>query len=240
MKKPAWTLAPLLLALCIPSTVAEAQGDPSTQAATSLTTTPTPPPAPPGQMVSETPMPETQEPRKAKAFKPASFAWSLGIGVPIVLDVPRDVVRPGANVFFFGGADFGFFIVGGDLGLQWTPIDLNSAGRRPLTRIYFSAPDIRFQIPNLNVALPYISAAFDMNFWNFAETTVGCGYWYCSTVSVYRFTPGFTGKAGVAFNVKDSGVHIDVAFQYSFTGKGSFFEETGWWLAPVIGVLVRQ
>ena len=237
-------LAPLLLALCMISTIADAQWDPSTQEATSTTTAPTPPPAPPGQMVSETPMPETQQPDKVKAFKPASFAWSLGIGVPIVLDVPRDVVRPGANIFFFGGADFGFFIVGGDLGLQWNPIDLNNVqgftGRRPLTRIHFSAPDIRFQIPNLKVALPYISAAFDMNFWNFAETGVACGYWYCSTVSVYRFTPGFTGKAGVAFDVKESGVHIDVAFQYSFTGKGNFFEESGWWLAPVIGVLVRK
>ena len=131
-------LAPLLLALCMISTIADAQWDPSTQEATSTTTAPTPPPAPPGQMVSETPMPETQQPEKVKAFKPASFAWALGIGVPIVLDVPRDVVRPGANIFFFGGADFGFFIVGGDLGLQWNPIDLNSvpnvSGRWPLTR----------------------------------------------------------------------------------------------------------
>ena len=64
--------------------------------------------------------------------------------------------------------------------------------------------------------------------------------WYCSTVSVYRFTPGFTGKAGLAFNIKESGVHIDVAFQYSFTGKGNFFAQSGWWLAPVFGVLVRR
>jgi hypothetical protein len=84
-----------------------------------------------------------------------------------------------------------------------------------------------------------------MNFWNFAETAVGCGYWYCSTYSVYRFTPGFTGRAGTAFNIKESGVYIDVGFQYSFTGPGNFFPNTGsriagWWLQPYVGVLVRR
>ena len=176
--------------------------------------------------------------------KKVGFTWALGMGVPIILDVPRDVVRPGANIFFFGGADFGFFVIGGDFGLQWNPIDLNNvpgfSGRRPLSRIYFSVPEVRFQVPDLKVVLPYITGAFDMNFWNFAETGVSCGYWYCSTVSVYRFTPGFTGKAGLAFNVKESGVYIDVAFQYSFTGKGSFFAQSGWWLSPVFGVLVRR
>ena len=198
--------------------------------------------APPPQMISETP-PQVQEPGGKEPMK-VSFAWSLGIGVPIVLDVPRDTVRPGANIFFFGAADFGWFMIGGDVGLQWHPIDLNNvpglSGRAPLTRIYLSAPEFRFQVPDLGLLLPYISGSFDMNFWNFQETAVGCGYWYCSTYSVYRFTPGYTGKAGLGFNINDSGVHIDVAFQYSFTGKGNFFEESGWWLAPVIGVLVRS
>ena len=50
----------------------------------------------------------------------------------------------------------------------------------------------------------------------------------------------FTGKAGAAFEIKESGVHIDVGFQYSFTGKGNFFDQTGWWLSPYVGVLVRR
>jgi len=244
-------LAAILLGAWLMASFASAQWDSSTQEGTSTTATtaPTAPAAPPDQMVSDTPYPAVQQPEdKKRAFKPASFTWSLGIGVPIVLDVPLDVVRPGANIFFFGGADFGFFIIGGDFGLQWNPINLNNAvvngvalsGRAPLTRIYFSLPEVRFQVPNLKLALPYISGAFDLNFWNFRESQVGCGYWYCSAYAVYRFTPGFTGKVGTAFNIKESGVHIDVAFQFSFTGKGSFFNESGWWLAPVIGVLVRR
>lgn len=239
-----WTA--LLIALWLPATLASAQWDASTEegAYTGATTAPAPPPAPPDQMISDPAYPVAQEPGKTKGWQPAGFTWSINLGVPIVLDVPRDVVRPGADIFFFGAADFGFFVIGGDFGLQWNPIDLNNltgfSGRRPLSRIYLSLPEVRFQVPDLKVALPYISFAFDMNFWNFAETGIACGYWYCSQVSVYRFTPGFTGKAGVGFEVKDSGVYIDVGFKYSFTGKGNFFEQTGWWLEPYVGVLVRR
>jgi hypothetical protein len=195
-------------------------------------------------MVSTTPPPTVQQPQEKKGLE-VGFTWAIGLGVPIFLDVPRENVRPGANIFFFGGADFGFFIIGGSAGLQWNPIDLNNgavpgvSGRNPLTRIYLSAPEVRFQVPDLKVVLPYITGSFDMNFWNFAETTIGCGYWYCSQYSVYRFTPGFTGKAGLGFEVK-GGVYIDMGFQYSFTGKGNFFDQSGWWLAPYVGVLVRR
>ena len=241
-----WKLIAITLALVAPASLVSAQWDASTQQGTSTTATtaPTPPPAPPDEMVSDTP---TLEEPKKKPLE-VGFTWSLDIGVPIILDVPRDVVRPGANIFFFGGADFGFFIVGGSAGLQWNPIDLNGqiingvalSGRSPLTRIHLTVPEVRFQVPDLKVALPYVGFAFDMNFWNFAETSVGCGYWYCSRYSVYRFTPGFTGRAGVAMNINESGVHIDVGFQYSFTGKGNFFDQTGWWLSPYVGVLVRR
>ncbi len=244
--------AVLLVAFCLPATLASAQWDASTQqgTSTSATTAPTPPAAPSDYMVSSTPSPAVQQPQEKQGLE-VGFTWAIGIGVPLALDVPRDVVRPGANIFFFGGADFGFFVIGGSTGLQWMPIDFGTGfvppgtntlltGRRPLTRIYLSLPEVRFQIPGLKTVLPYITGSFDMNFWNFTETAVGCGYWYCSQYSVYRFTPGFTGKAGVAFNINESGVHIDMGFQYSFTGKGDFFQSSQWWLAPYVGVLVRR
>jgi hypothetical protein len=250
MMKVDTRFAALLVALWLPATLASAQWDASTQEGTSTTATtaPTPPPAPSDQMVADTPYaaPTVQQAETKKAWEPAGFTWSVGIGVPIVLNVDRDAVRPGANIFFFGGADFGFFVIGGSAGLQWNPIDLSkvptvvNGSRHPLTRIYLSLPEVRFQVPNLKIVLPYITGSFDMNFWNFAETSVGCGYWYCSQYSVYRFTPGFTGKAGLGFEVASSGVYIDAGFQYSFTGKGNFFDDSGWWLAPYVGVLVRR
>lgn len=247
MKAIDWRFLALLVTSSVPASLATAQWAPPPETALSTTTTtaPAPPPAPPDQMVSEPPLSAEQ----TKKGLEVGFTWSLGLGVPIVLNVPHDIVRPGANIFFFGGADFGFFVIGGSVGLMWNPIDFGSgtrlqdgtivSGRNPLNRFYFSIPEVRFQIPGLKLVLPYVSGAFDINFWNFRETGVACGWWYCSPVSVYRFTPGFTGKAGLGFNVKQSGVHIDVGFQYSFTGKGDFFEESGWWLAPYVGVLVR-
>ena len=250
MKTTSLKITVLLAGVLLPTALASAQWDASTQegSSTGATTAPAPPPAPPDQMVSDTPYaaPTVQEAEPKKAWEPAGFTWSIGIGVPIVLNVDREAVRPGANIFFFGGADFGFFIIGGSVGLQWNPIDLSkvptvaNGSRHPLTRIYLPLPEVRFQVPNLKIVLPYITGSFDMNFWNFAETSVGCGYWYCSQYSVYRFTPGFTGKAGLAFNINESGVHIDAGFQYSFTGKGQFFDDSGWWLAPYVGVLVRR
>jgi len=254
MKTTSLKITVLLAGVLLPAALASAQWDASTQegSSTGATTAPAPPPAPPDQMVSDTPYadPTVQQPEEKKAWEPAGFTWGLSIAVPIFLDVPNEIVRPGAAINFFGGADFGFFVIGGDAGLQWNPIDLNGvtagsppvslSGRSPLTRIYLSIPEVRFQIPDLKVVLPYISGAFDMNFWNFRETQVGCGYWYCSQYSVYRFTPGFTGKVGLAFNINKSGVHIDAGFQYSFTGKGNFFQQSRWWLAPYVGVLVRR
>jgi hypothetical protein len=235
-------LAGLFLVLWMPASIASAQWDASVQEETSTTATtaPTPPPAPPDQMISTPPpQPPVQQPEKKKGLE-VGFTWALGLGVPIVLDVPRENVRPGANLFFFGGADFGFFIIGGATGLMWNPIELPDGFREPLNRFYFSLPEVRFQVPDLKVVLPYISGSFDINFWNFTETGFGCGYWYCAEFAVYRFTPGFTGRGGLGFNIKESGVYIDVGFQYSFTGKGDFFDQSGWWLAPYAGVLVRH
>lgn len=239
MKITSWRSSAFLFALVLPANLASAQWDAATPEASA--------PPPPEQMVSAPPPHMVSLPEE-KTGPDVSFTWSLGIGVPIILDVPHDNVRPGANIFFFGGADFGFFILGGATGLQWNPVDLNGlppvngvilSGRNPLTRIYLSLPEVRFQIPDLKVVLPYISGSFDMNFWNFLETGVACGYWYCNTYANYRFTPGFTGRAGLGFEIK-GGVYIDTGFQYSFTGKGNFFSESGWWLAPYVGVLVRR
>ena len=240
-------LAIFIVALCVPASFASAQWDASIEAetSTSATVAPTPPPAPPEMVEAPPPAPPAVPPEE-KGLE-VGFTWALQIGVPIFLDVNSDIARPGADISFFGGADFGFFVIGGAAGIGWNPIDLNGqvvegiilSGRSPLTRLSLSIPEVRFQVPDLKVVLPYISGAFDMNFWNFRETEVGCGFYYCSNVSVYRFTPGFTGRGGVAFEAKH-GIYIDMGLRYSFTGKGDFFERSRWWLTPYVGVLVRR
>ena len=240
MKLVGFTCAFVLL-----SSGAFAQWDPSTEAGTSTTTTvaPTPQAAPPELIEGPPPQPLYAEQDNNPNV---GFTWALQIGVPIFLDVPNDIVRPGADLSFFGAADFGYFAIGGAAGIGWTPIDLDQippptmglAGRSPLTRLFLSIPEIRVQAPDLKVVLPYAGISFDMNFWNFRETEVVCNFYWCSEFSVYRFTPGFTARGGLGFKVKH-GIHVDLGLRYSYSGPGNFFRQHRQWLTPYVGVLVR-
>jgi len=173
------------------------------------------------------------------------FQWGVDVGVPIFLNVDRKIVKPGADLNFFAGLDIGYVTFSLGLGIMWAPVSVSDifgaepdAGRSPLTRLYVF-PEIRFQLPNESLALPYLSGAFDANWWSLRETGISCGVWYCNATSIYRFTPGFTGKVGVALEIK-RGIHIDVGTKYSLSGKGNFFFRTEWWLTPFVGVLVRR
>ena len=209
---------------------------------------PQPPPAPgtpsqqwPSALVTETPAPPPK--KQGPKVQPQ---WGMGIGVPLFLDVEREVVRPGAQLDFWAAADFGFITLGGRLGFGWTPIELSKEtefpelqrfGRNPLRRVNFS-PEVRLQIPGKKV-LPYLSNAFDMNWWNFLETSVACGWWYCSSFGVYRFTPGYTGRVGLGIRAVKT-FHVDLGFAWSLTGKGDFFAEKHWSLGPYAGFLFRR
>ncbi|MDH3200457.1 MAG: hypothetical protein OEM15_06135 [Myxococcales bacterium] len=238
--------AALVLALFLPASLGSAQWDPSTEPGTSTTATvaPTQPPAPPKMVETPPPAQPTLEETKKKKLE-VGFTWALQVGVPVFLDVDRDTVKAGADISFFAGADFGYFIVGGAAGIGWNPIDLNNSGiaglsgRSPVTRLFLSIPEFRVQVPDLKVVLPYVSGSFDINWWNFRETEVICGFYYCSQTSVYRFTPGFTGRGGLAFEAK-KGIYVDLGLRYSFTGKGDFFRQSRWYLTPYVGVLVRR
>ncbi len=211
---------------------------------------PQPPPAPgtpnrPGStgLVTAPPAPQPK-PKKQPKVQPQ---WGIDLGVPLWLDVDREVVRPGAQLDFWAAADFGFVAVGGRMGFGWTPVELSKSGdpelrwygREPLRRINLS-PEIRLQIPGEKI-LPYLSNAFDMNWWNFLERDVFCDpwYWACSSFGVYRFTPGYTGRVGIGIRAAKA-FHIDLGFAWSLTGKGDFFEQKFWALSPYAGVLFRR
>ncbi len=203
-------------------------------------------PTPPPQRRPYTTEPAYPPPPSEKTSSHRGFQGGFNVGVPIWLDVDRNVVRPGADLHFFGGYDIGYVMFGLDLGAMWTPLDLNkipnlpigvNPGRSPVTRLYV-APEVRVQVPNKSPVLPYVGMTFDVNWWRFRETAIGCNFWYCTQVAVFRFTPGFTAKAGVAFRVKQ-GVHIDLGMKYSLSGPGDFFVRREQWVTPYLGVLVR-
>lgn len=173
------------------------------------------------------------------------FQGGMKVGVPIFLNVDRSIVKPGGSLMGWAGFDIGWFVADFGLGLQWSAIDTNNvpeiigpAGLEPLTRLHFS-PGVRLQVPTIDAVLPYITGSFDGNIWNFPAFGAGCGWYYCRNDGGGRFTPGFSGKGGVAIRLKND-VYFDVGLQYSLSGKGSFFERKQWWVEPFIGFIYRS
>ncbi len=174
------------------------------------------------------------------------YMGAFTLGVPIWLKVDSNVVRPGAELYGFGGYDMGYVVFGLGLGAAWTPINFyNIQGapsgsnyeRSPMTRLFLS-PEFRVQVPNRSPLLPYIGISFDANWWRIKATDIFCGWYYCTRVAVFRFTPGMTAKVGLAFRVA-SGSFIDIGVKYSLTGPGSFFFRREQWVTPYIGMLFR-
>jgi hypothetical protein len=184
-------------------------------------------------------------------MRPRSFG-AFDLGVPVLLNVDHDLLRPGVDLHAQGGVDLGyvaFFVHGG---WRWFPVDFDRAtsagnaqysgnGREPLKNPYFGL-GVRVQVPNQSRVLPYASGSFDFNFWNFNETGVACatGYysWWCTDYNVYRFTPGFSGRVGAAVEVRN-GLYIDLGVNVSMTFQGDFFEENQVWVEPFLGVMQR-
>jgi len=167
------------------------------------------------------------------------------VGVPIFMDTDRSVARPGADLFGWVGLDIGWLVFAVGFGASWNPIDLDNApggeglGKSPLTRLYLT-PEVRFQVPTAKAVLPYLSGAFDANWWRHREVniTTACNVWYCDTRARFAFTPGFTAKLGIGIRAADR-IYVDVGVKYSLSGAGSFFAETEMWVTPYVGVLYR-
>lgn len=193
-----------------------------------------------------------QSSESAPIKPPGRMYGAFDIGVPIALDVNHELVRPGANLHLQGGLDLGyvgFFLHGG---WRFVPIDFDRAakhghpeysgqGRDPMTNPYFGV-GIRGQIPNRTRLLPYASVSFDFNWWHFRETDVACGgyyYWWCADYNVYHFTPGFTGRLGLAVHIKQ-GFYVDFGANLAMSFKGDFFEDSQTWVEPFAGVLFRR
>ena len=183
---------------------------------------------------------------------PRSTFGSFSLGVPIAMNVDRDFVRPGATLHAEGGLDLGyvgFFLHGG---FRWFPVDFDRAadnghteyngyGRDPLRNPHFGF-GVKAQLPNRSRVMPYISTAFDFNFWHMYQTQTVCtGYWYwwCGNYDVYEFSPGFSGKVGSAVHIA-GGFYVDIGLDISMSFEGKFFDRNEWWMEPFVGVLHRM
>jgi hypothetical protein len=204
---------------------------------------------PPGTEVASAPPPAPVPVRYAAAPRAYWILWNFNLGVPILLDSDRDVVRPGANL----NARLAFttrFIGGGIQGAwQWVPIDLDASrapgvqgvGRDPMRRGSFG-PFLHLQAPTRIGFTPYAQGGFDMNFWNFRERAVYCDYWVCYTRDVYRFTPGFHGRFGGQFAMggASSRLHLDLGVEIGMSFPGEFFVENQPWVTPYLGMSFKH
>lgn len=173
------------------------------------------------------------------------FQGGVDLGVPIFLDVDRNIVKPGMSIEAWGGFDIGWVVFDFGLGLMWNTIKTDNIpevmgdglGNQPLIRWHFS-PGIRLQVPTIDAVLPYVTGRFDANLWQLEVLGTDCGWYYCRGEGRFQFAPGFTGKAGLGIRLKGPWF-LDVGMKYSLSGKGQFFERTQWWLEPFIGFLFR-
>jgi hypothetical protein len=200
-------------------------------------------PPPPSSAYPSRPVEQYPQPSPAKQqAMHRGLQGAFHIGVPIWLNVDRDVVRPGADLNIFGAYDMGYVAFGLGGGVMWTPINFDNIpesglDRRPLTRLYL-APELRVQIPNTTPIMPYVGATFDANWWRVAATDVICGAFYCRRVAKFLFSPGMTIKFGLAFRVLQ-GTYLDLGVKYSLTGPGQFFTNREQWVTPYFGMLFR-
>ena len=124
-----------------------------------------------------------------------------------------------------------------ELGFAWIPVDLDKIepgmGRDTLSQIFVGI-GFRVQFRNESPVLPYLSAALDFNWWNFRETSYACGPWYCRSYNTFRFTPGLSGRAGIAVSVTPY-VAIDLGARIAMSFAGDFFYRNEWWVSPYVG-----
>lgn len=199
------------------------------------------PPPPPHPSQAQHQAPRWARPASTPRPRPRTSS-SFYITVPLVQDVDREVVRPGASIEGRIGVILGVLVPEFEIGFQWIPVDLDKLrpglGRDPL-KLFFFGLGLRLQIPTDSRVQPYVSGAFNFNWWNFRQESLACNFWYCTAVDRYSFTPGFSGRAGIAIDV-DRGVAIDLGVKLAMSFEGDFFSENQFWVAPMFGFTVYR
>ncbi len=159
------------------------------------------------------------------------------------MNVDREIVRPGISFEGRSGLFLGPIIAEVEAGFQMNWIRLDSVAPTNTTETlkdFYIGIGVRLPITTIaNILTPYISAAFDANFWHFLETSYGCGFWYCSGYDTYRFAPGFSGRVGFEIKVNPM-IAIDLGTRIAMTFKGNFWPDSQWWFAPFLGVTINR
>jgi len=203
--------------------------------------------SPPPTAIAPSPPPAPAQAPYTAPYARERLGWffgTFGVGVPFLLTDDRDVVRPGANLHARFAFTSRYAGVGMQASYQWIPIDTAASGvvggtRDPLLRGAFG-PFLHLQAPTPSGVIPYLQGGFDFNFWNFRETAVYCDYWTCFRTDVYRFTPGFHGRAGAQIPLTSWSLMLDLGVEVGMSFPGDFFLENQTWVTPYLGIGYRR
>lgn len=194
------------------------------------------PPPPP---VRDFPVPDNTPPPKPDFDAPTfpsedspghhSFETGFHLGVPVFLTAEADV-DPG----FAMAGRWGFVagIVVPEIHVGWQANSVDGDDVLDALNLGFG---VRLRMDNTSVVTPFLSAAFDMNFWHFTGSDeVVCGY-YCETRENYGFSPGFSGIAGLAIGLSRR-VSLDLGIRVATTFEAGIMDQSEVWVTPLFGL----
>jgi hypothetical protein len=228
-----------------PAPAAEPAVSPSEPSPASGTTEPPPPPVAPSFPVPRYEKPPEPTEWDQPTFPPAQAARSsrtseagFELTVPIYFTSDEGAIDPG---FGFAGR-FGlvvgrYFVPELHLGWQINWLDDDVVGPYDLTMdTFWVSAGARFRFDNGGLVTPFVSAAFDMNFVHMeGDEQIVCGYYYCDSVANYEFTPGFSGKVGIAFEMSRH-TAIDVGVRIAMMFEGDVFPHAEGFVSPFVGL----
>jgi hypothetical protein len=125
------------------------------------------------------------------------------------------------------------------LGWQINWMDEDVVGFDRSMDIFYFSVGARVRFDSGGLVTPFVSGAFDMSFVHFeGDEDVYCGgyyYYYCDTVANYEFTPGFSAKVGVAFEMSRD-VAIDVGARIAMVFETDVFPQAEGYVSPFVGL----
>jgi hypothetical protein len=191
-----------------------------------------PPPAAEEPQINPPPLePETMH------YRP-SFEAGVNVGVPVWFRAPID---PG--IAFEGRVSRRFGHIAPELMVGWQ-FNFLDRDRFPanyrlhnltVDALYISLGARVYALENVPVN-PFISAAFDLTFWNLRGAPgADCGWYFCTTRAHYDAGIGVSGKLGVAFLPSDR-TQIDLGARFTAAFAVGPLEKVEVWLTPFVGV----
>jgi len=177
------------------------------------------------------PKPDFDAPRFPDRNSPGRHSVETGfhLGVPVFLTADSDV-DPG----FAMGGRIGFvagFVVP-EFGIAWQGNSVDGEDTLDAMMLSFGA---RLRMNNSSSVTPFISGAFDMNFWHFTGSDELVCRNYCEVREDYGFSPGVSGVAGLALSLSPR-VSFDVGLRVAATFAAGILDEAELWLTPQVGL----